>query len=239
MNNKETLKELGLSEGEAAVYLALLKLGEVQVNKIKTETKIHRTTIYDFLDSLVKKGLVSYITKNGVKLFKASHPSHLDALLKEKRDLLETILPGLTKLSEADTKPLKVEVYEGVEGVKLFLSRPLQENKEFLGIGIDDTIFSEKFKYIIESYIRKCIKFGIKERLITKKGTKFTYKYAHITYRYVDKKFFSPMPTAIFGNIVAFIVWEPLTVIFIENKEMADAYRKHFELIWKIADKNP
>lgn len=238
MNNKETLKQLGLSEGEAAVYLALLKLGEAQVNRIKLETRIHRTTIYDFLDSLGKKGLVSYVTKNGVKFFIAANPSNLDNLLREKKELLDTILPGLTKIAEADSRPLKVEVYEGVEGIKLFFSRPLKE-KEFLGLGIDETKFSEKFKYILESYIRKCIKLGIKERLITEKGTKYTYKYPHISYRYVDKKFFSPMPTAIFGDTTAFIIWDPLTVIFITNKDMANAYKKHFELIWKLADKNP
>ncbi|MBI4895608.1 MAG: hypothetical protein HY831_03900 [Candidatus Aenigmarchaeota archaeon] len=238
MNNKDTLKELGLSEGEAAVYLALLKLGEAQVNRIKLETKIHRTTIYDFLDSLGKKGLVSYVLKNGVKFFRASHPSNLDNLLKEKKELLDTVLPGLSKMAELDSKPIKIEVYEGIEGMKMFFSRPLKE-KEFLGLGIDETRFSEKFKYITESYIRKCVKLGIKERLITEKGTEFTYKYPHITYRYVEKKFFSPMPTAIFGDTTAFIVWEPLTIIFIENKEMANAYRKHFELIWRMADKSP
>ena len=239
MNNKEILKEIGLSDGEAIVYLALLKIGESQVNRIKNDTKIHRTTIYDFLDSLIKKGLVNYVIKNGVKFFKASDPSHLENLLKEKKELLESIIPSLSKLSEFHKYSLKVEVYEGVEGIKLFFNRPLKEDREFLGMGIDETKFSDKFKYIIESYIRKCIKLGVKERLITEKGTKLTYKHSHIIYRYVDKKFFSPMPTAIFGNIVAFIIWEPLTVIFIENKDMAGAYKKHFELIWKVADKNP
>src|SRR3989338_11107775 len=118
MEAKEILKELGLSEGEAKVYLALLRLGESQVNKVKTETKIHRTTIYDFLDKLIKKGLASYVVKNNVKFFSASHPSSLDSLLKEKKEKLEETLPELVKLCSLEKKQLKVEVYEGVEGFK-------------------------------------------------------------------------------------------------------------------------
>ena len=58
MDVKPVLKRIGLNEGEIKVYLALLKLGSVNVNKIKLETKLHRTSIYDFLDKLNKTGLI-------------------------------------------------------------------------------------------------------------------------------------------------------------------------------------
>ena len=246
MEAKEILKELGLSEGEAKVYLALLRLGESQVNKVKTETKIHRTTIYDFLDKLIKKGLASYVVKNNVKFFSASHPSSLDSLLKEKKEKLEETLPELVKLCSLEKKQLKVEVYEGVEGFKTLYGKILRdekffvkEKKELLGFGVEEAKFEEKFPYILRGYIKKEQKAGIQERLIAKKGTKFIYEYPHMHYKYIDEKFFSPTPTIIYWNSIGFIVWDPLTVIVIENKDLADAYRKHFELMWKIADKKP
>src|SRR3989338_4533488 len=108
MDTKGVLKDLGLSEGESAVYLALLKLGEAQVNRIKSETKMHRTTIYDFLDSLSRKGLASHSIRNNVKSYSAAHPSMLGFLLKEKKEKLEEAMPSLVSLSEIERKSLKV-----------------------------------------------------------------------------------------------------------------------------------
>src|SRR3990167_8668752 len=100
MTTKESLRQIGLSEGESEVYLALLKLGSSPVHAIKEETRLHRTTIYDFLEKLLTKGLTNYVIKGGVKYYKATHPNKLLDYIKEKENLITTILPDLTKLSE-------------------------------------------------------------------------------------------------------------------------------------------
>lgn len=237
MEKKEVLKELGLSEGETSVYLALLRLGESQVNKIKTETKMHRTTIYDFLDSLIKKGLVSYVIKSNVKFFTAAHPSKLNELIKEKKEHLDEVIPSLIQLAELEKRHLKVEVYEGVEGFKTYINRMLDRKSELLAFGIDETQFEAKFPHLMKTYLIKEEKLGLTERLITRKGAKFVYKRKFLNYRYIDDKYFSPVPNVTWGNLVISIIWDPLTVIFVENKDLANAYRKHFELLWKIADR--
>ena len=239
VENKEVLLELGMSEGETTVYLSLLRLGDSQVNKIKMHTKMHRTTIYDFLDSLAKKGLVSYVIKNNIKFYRAANPSRLEDLLKEKREHLEEIIPNLVKLTTLEKKSIKVEIYEGIEGFKTLVNKILNEAEEFLAFGIEEERFEKMSPHIMKSYLTKEIKLGIKERLITRKGTSFIYNYPHMQYRYMDEKFFSPTPVEVWGNNVVFIIWEPLTIIIIENKDLADAYKKHFELLWKIADKTP
>ncbi|HLD77762.1 MAG TPA: hypothetical protein VJB16_01910, partial [archaeon] len=63
----------------------------------------------------------------------------------------------------------------------------------------------------------------------------FVYKERNVQYRYIAEESFSPLPTAVFGDNVVLMVWEPLTIIIVRNKEQADAYRKHFELLWKVA----
>jgi len=239
VENRDVLVELGLSEGESAVYLALLRLGESQVNKIKIHTKMHRTTIYDFLDSLAKKGLVSYVIRNNVKFFAAADPSHLDNLVKEKKEHLDEILPTLLRLSQLEKKSIRVDVCDGTEGMKTLLNRMLQRKGEFLAFGIDERQWENMFPHLIKSYFKKEESLSLKERLITQKGIEFVYEKKNLAYRYIDKRFFSPIPTAIFDRCVAFVIWEPLTIIIIDNKDLADAYKKHFELLWKIADRNP
>ena len=64
MNGKQdVLEEIGLSKNEAKIYLTLLRLGNVTATDIIKESGVHRSNVYDVLDSLVKKGCVAYIQK--------------------------------------------------------------------------------------------------------------------------------------------------------------------------------
>ena len=56
--------------------------------------------------------------------------------------------------------------------------------------------------------------------------------------RYLPKEYNSPVSTNICGDEVVFILWKknPL-VIQIVNEELAEPYRKYFEVLWGIAEK--
>lgn len=244
MNPADTLKELGLSDGESKVYLALLKLGSVTVAKLKEETGLHRTTIYDFIEKLLNKGLASYVIKGGVKYFTAARPSKLFELVKEKQEHLEETIPELEKISQFVKEEIKVEVYRGVEGFKTALNDILlttikQKKKEFCGFGIEESKFHERFPYFMEQLFKKERKAGMQERMIARKGTKFVFKAPHITYKYMPSEFFSPTPMGVYGNKVYIGIWEPLTTIIIENKDLANAWKGYFEFLWSLADEKP
>ena len=82
------LKEIGLTEGEIKVYLALLELGASTTGPIIEKANISRSIIYQILDKLIEKGLVSFITKEKTKYFQATQPKHfLDIIEKEKENL--------------------------------------------------------------------------------------------------------------------------------------------------------
>jgi len=51
----------------------------------------------------------------------------------------------------------------------------------------------------------------------------------------VPKEFFGPTPHLVSGDLVYIQIWDPMTFILIKNKTLADAYRKHFEFMWKTA----
>ena len=59
------LKELGLSKGQISVYSAVLELGISSLNKIQEKTGIERRNIYDILNKLIEKGLISYTVEKG------------------------------------------------------------------------------------------------------------------------------------------------------------------------------
>lgn len=235
METKEVLEQIGLSDGEIKVYLALLKLGSCPVSDIKEETNLHRTTIYDFVEKLLNKGLINYVVKGNVKFFKATHPNKLLDFIQEREENIKEVLPNLIRLAEFKKEDIKVEVHKGVEGFKTFLNDVLRVNKEFLAFGVDEAIFKERFPILMEQYFKKEAKTNVTERLLTSEKTKFTYDKKTTHYRQIPAEFFNPTPTAIYGDRVMIIIWEPLTIIKIQNSELADSYRKHFEMLWKIA----
>lgn len=49
------LEEIGLSDKEAAVYLALLQVENSAITDLAKKTKINRTTVYPVLQSLEKR----------------------------------------------------------------------------------------------------------------------------------------------------------------------------------------
>lgn len=239
MDNKQGLKQIGLSDGESSVYLALLKIGSCPVAKLKEETRLHRTTIYDFLEQLLNKGLVNYVIKGGVKYYKATHPNKLRDYVKEKENMVNEILPDLTKLAEMFKEELSVEVYKGVEGVKTLLKDVLREGKDHVIFGIDEEMFKEKLGPFMDWYFKEEKKRGFTERILTRDDVKYVYEYETAIYRYLPSKSFNPTPTYVWGDNVGILIWEPFTVIRIKNPALADSYHKHFEMLWKQAKQKP
>ena len=114
MNAEEALENFGLTNRETKVYLALLETGAVTAHEIAIKTKILRQSVYDILSSLIEKGLVSYFIKSGKKYFEAANPSKFKSILKEKKEVIDKVLPRLESLKEFTKLKPKVEFYEVV-----------------------------------------------------------------------------------------------------------------------------
>lgn len=56
--------------------------------------------------------------------------------------------------------------------------------------------------------------------------------------RYVSEELSGPVATFIYGDKVNINIWDPSMVcILIHSKLVADMYKKHFDLLWKVAKK--
>lgn len=231
------LQEIGLSQGESDVYLALLKLGEAPVSKIKEETRHHRTVIYDFIEHLITKNLASYVIRKNVRYYRAAEPSKLIEYLKEKQQLVDQALPSLESLSNYHKDEVVVQVFRGKGGLQSALNDVLSvADDEMLGLGVDEEFFENVLgRTWMEQFFRKEKELDLKERLLTFEEAPLTYDTHTTTYRVIPKEYFDPTAIFIYGNKVGIIIWEPLTVIQIECASLANSYRKNFEMLWTIA----
>jgi len=240
---KESLIKIGLTNREAEAYLALLELQEALASAISEKTRESRSHVYETLNSLIKKGLASYVIKNNRKYFRPASPDKLIEYLKEKEDLVQRVLPNLQKLYKPKVKKTIVEVYEGKEGIKTVLNDVLKVGKEWLCLGS-----TGKSKEIIPFYLEHFHKQRIKQKILLRviynddklgreRGKEIS-KLPYSRVKFMQK--LSPTTTYIYGDKVVIILWEKekLLAIMIGDKNIAQSYREFFEAIWKTTKHN-
>jgi HTH-type transcriptional regulator, sugar sensing transcriptional regulator len=114
----DELKEVGLTDNESKVYLALLDLGPSLAGGISRKIGMHRRTVYDTTEMLIKKGLIGYILKNNRRYFEASNPNRILEILNEKQDLIGPIVSGLMEKFKGSKEKQETNFYKGKEGLK-------------------------------------------------------------------------------------------------------------------------
>lgn len=232
--DKKILERAGLSKGEIEVYLVLLKLGSSLVSKIAQETGLHRTNIYDTLEKLREKGLVSYVIKENRKYYSASNPDKLLDYIKERETEIESILPELKGYLNIPRSESIVEVYKGKEGLKSVLKDILKEGKDYVVLE-EEGYIQKVLPHFYPQFNAQLNKSKIKVRVLTK-DVKNIAKRSLMRIRSLPEFISFPSATAIYGKKVAIFVWdEPYHAILIKSKQVADSYRSFFEALWKRA----
>ncbi len=246
---KEALLGLGLTSNETEIYLVLLNWGELSVNEIGSKSGLHRQVCYDALDRLVEKGFVSFLINNNKKHFRALHPLKIMDYLEEKKNEIglkklgiTKVLPELTNLFNLHQEETQIELIKGKNVMRTIyhdIIKTILEKKEtLLALGIDERKFLEYDRIAIKQYLTRLKKNKLKERLLSKESATTFFKGPQSEYRLIPDNLFNPTPTHIYGDKIAIIIWgKPTYGIIITNKEVSDAYRKYFQLLWKIAKK--
>jgi HTH-type transcriptional regulator, sugar sensing transcriptional regulator len=240
----EILKKIGLSPGEIKVYNALLEIGVTSINNIHEKVGIDRRNIYDLLNKLIERGLVSYIEENGKKVFKISNPDKILSYIEEKKSALEEvkgevskIMPTMQEVFKSKKQEMFAQIFKGPEGLK----------------AVWDDLLNYEAIYWIGSglYVPKRFPAYWKEwnqRRIKRKVGSF-HLFRHEKRKEVDKKLFTtckflppefsgnPTATVVYGDKVAqMILGENINVFVIESKELAENYKRYHKFLWdKVA----
>ena len=236
---KTQLKELGLTDNEIRIYMVLLENGMMNPSEISKKLGLHRGYIYDALERLGEKEVVNFIFKDNKKYFQATSPHNLVELLKFRLDNFRKVVPELSRLMDFKKEETRVEVHKGKRVYIILLkdvAATLKKGDEVCLIGVNEEILlSEVEPIYLEQYLNSIKEKGIKEKIIIKKGAK-KIRYSNLKYKEIDKKYIGKTAQIIYGNKVAlFILGNPYYLIVIENKDVAETYRKQFELLWAKA----
>ncbi len=240
---RDNLIKLGLSQNEASVYLAVVRLGECDARTIIKSTGLHRNIVYDALESLHNKKLISELYKKGHKVFKLKSPQILSLRAKESLSLAEQVIKEVNQLNKVLAH--EVNIYEDKEGWQEAWRNLIQKLKPrtvfyTIGMGADrwvdlmGDVFLEYEQYAVKHKItNKIVAYEYQRMEIAEHQSKIIRRI-----RYLPYKFYNEMGVEIFSwGIFMEIYASPPTIIEILSPAVASWYKHIFDILWKIAKK--
>jgi len=248
---EDALLNAGLTKGETRVYLTLLKIGESTVGPIAKNADVSLSKIYEILQNLIKKGIVSSIVKNNVKYFSASNPERIiDYLEKRKQEIsnsekkIKEILPFLKAIKDKEKKKEIATLYEGFKGIQTFyeeILRDIKKDEEILVFGIPKEPAEKYEAYFLDWNKRRAKKKASVKLLFdydVKELAKRRAKIKRTEVKYLPKEFKTPAWIFIFKDTVATIhITENPICVVIKDKNVAESYTNFFNILWKLAKK--
>jgi len=238
----KVLKDLGLSENEAKVYMAALGLGSSTPTAIARNANIKRTTAYSVIESLRQQGLINVELRGLKQLYAAEDPERLKTVLEAKKLSLEQALPELSSLFNLHGGESVIKYYEGLpamRGVYEGLIRDIQPHEEYLVMG-DTTAWHKLDPDFFQGFLERRARLPIKLRLIlTDTPLGREHKQYQKNYNELIKIF--PQKVSLKMNmvvtpqkVVLHQLVPPIRAMVIENRFFIDMQQQVFNLLWDM-----
>lgn len=246
-NYVEQLIDLGLTNGEAKVYLAMIQIGPSKVGKIVEISGVSQSKVYNVLDRLILKGLASYNIQDNIKHFQSLEPSRLHEYVQRKEDEVRKQKEGITQIindlskNVYATKRSTSEIFVGERSLRSAYITLLSDAKkgDILRYFYPYPDAHENASPFYSRFYKYQKSKGIVERGIVtidfKKSKHFKEIPKDVKLRHVD--FPLPGTIDIFVNKLLIVDWKTTTGILITSSEITGIFAEYFDSIWKIAQR--
>ncbi|MBI2662167.1 hypothetical protein HYX11_01780 [Candidatus Woesearchaeota archaeon] len=243
----KVLEKIGLTKNESIIYQTLLRLGTSKTGEILKKSGLNSGKIYEILDSLKVKGLLSESLINNIKYFTVAPPSQILEYIKDKKEdiekeemMIKSALPELEKLRDLTTKETKSITYTGLRGIKTAADEALatlKPKEDILAMGVTE-LKDEQFNNFWERWQMKRINSQISQKMIFSEKSQYYQKF--IKSKYTQAKVLTgitPVTVDIFGEDKTLILnyGESPSCILIYDKNTAQSFRQFFKQLWKRA----
>src|SRR3989344_908062 len=213
------LQEIGLTEGETKVYMALVELGTTTTGPIVKKSRVSASKVYEILNKLTAKGLVSHVIKAKTKYFRPADPERIIDFLDEKekeiadkkQEMLK-IIPLLKSKFETGEKR-EAEVFEGRKGVEnIFWSiiSELKRGEEYYVLGASYAFEEIEVRDFFEKYHKERARRGIKVKIMFNHDVTNLVDSIHKVseIRYMPREIITPIQIIVWKDKTNIIMWQ-------------------------------
>ena len=238
---------LGFSKNEAQIYLHLTKKRHGTAAELIKDLDMHRSIIYDNLEKLLDKGIISYIYESGTRIYQALDPSSIETYFAEEVEKAEkkviaasTIVEELEQIKGNKSTESKVEFFRGKQGIRKVFEQTLQtKDKKLYFIGLSNESVEVMGETYANNFNQKIRDNNIKEYIL------FNDDYKDITIltaNPLDERKTLPAGLSqrneilLFDNKVAILVFAKTpSCILIEDDHIYQTHKAQFDFLWKHA----
>jgi sugar-specific transcriptional regulator TrmB len=236
---KELLAFMGLNKNEIDIYVFLVTNKPSSALEISSKTKIHRSNIYDSLRRLTERGFVSRLLSENKNKFKATDLEQVRKYISQKEKEFDIILPQLKNLAPYEEKSeINIQVSQGTFAARNELLEALKLKSPIYVYGANKEALETFGEGFMKSYHNDRIKENVPMYHIYNKNAMKRINYLNklklTEARYLSEKYDTVASTLICdGRVVIFIFTPPTLVLRIDNKDIASAYRRYFDILWE------
>lgn len=241
------LIDVGLTPGEAKVYLAMIHIGPSRVGKIVEISGVSQSKIYNVLDRLILKGLASYNLQDNIKYFQSLEPSRLHEYIQRKEDEVRIQKEALTQIISDLSKNVNAakrstsEIFMGERSLRSAYMTLLSDSKrgDILRYFYPYPNAHENASPFYSRFYKYQKSKGLVERGIVNSDFENSQHFKEIPKDVKLRHVNFPLPGTIdiFADKLLIIDWKTITGILITSSEIAGIFVDYFDSIWKIAQR--
>lgn len=230
------LEDLGFTNTEIKIYLALLELGKGGAGAIIAKTGLQNSVTHMTLNRLLEKGLVSYIKIGRFREYYPQDPKTIITIIEKKKNKFEQLLPEILAKQKIIEKN-EAKIFKGLKGLKSALYEMIDDAKEgdeylffsFFTENPDD--FNEVYDFYKE-FEKDRERFGITIKGVSPASIKDKFA-GRKTENFVFVDFPIPLNISIFRDKVLMTPWEEeQTTFLLYSRQLAESFRSYFYSIW-------
>jgi len=243
-----SLKELGLTESEANLYITSLTLGPATIAALAEHLNTPRPNVYKVIAGLEQYGLAKFSErKRYARTFMVEPPTVVLEKLREKRKMTESLdqalvgtMPDLLAMYHQGETSTKIKVLQGEDQWMKIFFQTLDEAKDKIEFFGSADAFIGMISWEVErAWIKKRVERGIHINVLLTPGKDAeTLKTTDAQEMRTTKIYIGELPVVtgymLYANKV--IIWQPKAplAILIEDEYIVQMLRSIFAMLWSV-----
>ncbi|MFA6461565.1 MAG: helix-turn-helix domain-containing protein [Candidatus Woesearchaeota archaeon] len=235
----QLFKEIGFTDREIKVYLALIELGSTTVGPLSNKTRLQPSKVYETLEKLKDKGMVSYTVVSKTKHFQASNPKEILEMLDEKKRQFKEVVEELEQKQKFTSSQQLAVVHEGYKAFKALFNRiidTLGPKDHYWAFGFREGYQDQNLALFLRNVHFRLAEKKVDDRLLGHISMKKEILKSHgdnNNYKIRFNDHLTPLGVVIIQGKVINLLWgERPTAIEITSEQVYQQYKEFFLELW-------
>ncbi len=247
-----SLKEIGLTESEANLYITSLSLGPTTIASLAEHLHIPRPNVYKVITGLEEHGLAVFSErKRYARTFMVGPPTVVLEKIRQKRESMANLdhvlvgaMPDFLALYHQGESPTKIKVLNGKEQwIKVFFQVLDEAKDEIQFFGSADSFIKLISWETEKEWIKKRVERNIHINVLLIPGKDAETLEQTDEQEMRTTRIFKGMPfvTGFMAYANKVIIWQPEAplIVLIEDEYIVAMFRSVFGALWQVAKDGP